>query len=255
MAGFRKRTYANAFKSKSGFRKKRKTFKRKGNKSTNYTSKSGTGRSLGYRAKKLSGKSWRNKLWNDTLTDIHYRSETAYQGVVSSNASPLVENIARLGAVDNSFWTPLGGCKQVDESDPIPGFAGKMVIRGGKLGLRMFNRGSAVPLNVKIWLTRDSRTPNYSALLGTQNLGFDLSEIYEFKKRFGSILFKKEFLLEPLMQSQVEYRLGVQKVDLQEWVNGSNYQWWIAVSDPDTVLSSSCDLISYFNLSFSAEAK
>lgn len=233
----------------------KRTFKRKrASKVINFTSQSGFGKSLPFRGRKLGAKTWRSKLWNDTLAKPHYRSSAASSGAMTSNVDPTLGTVARLDAI-TTFWTAAGGAAIIDSGTTLPLFTGDIVIRGGKLGLRIYNESTGQPMNVKVWLTRDSRTPNYSSLVSPQPISFDMSLLTEFRKLFGTILLQKDYLLETNAQAEIEYRLRVQKIDQREWVDGRRYQWWIMVSDPDTTAGTAqCRLVSYFNMSFCADS-
>jgi len=247
----RKRVYAPRYVKRRKVVKRRRKFR--GSKSVNFTSQSGIGRSLPFKSRRLKGRTFRSKLWNDTVAKAHYRSCESNVGIINSNADPAQATIARISALEN-FWTAAGGAIPIDLGVSVPQFADDIIIRGGKVGIRLFNESTVAPLNVFVWLTRDSQTPNYTSLASPQPVGFDMSLIPDFKKKFGTILYTRQFLLEPLAESSIEYRLRVMKIDQQVWIDGSRFQWWVMVSDPDTANITTCRQVTYHNLSFSADA-
>jgi len=160
--------------------------------------------------------------------------------------------IVRMPAID-VFWVAATGALPIDPGLPVPIFEGDLIIRGGMLGLRMYNE-SATPVHIKVHLFKDALTPDYTNVVTPQYVGYDITMVPDYKKGLGRLLYTKEVLLESLMTSVIEWRLPIQKVDQHIWNNGaSRYQWWVMASDMDTTLQSSVRLIGYSNLSFTGD--
>jgi len=64
--------------------KRRRVFSQKFKSST---SNQGAGYGLQFKSRRLRGRRWRSKLWNDTLAKSHWRSVAATTTTFSSNAS------------------------------------------------------------------------------------------------------------------------------------------------------------------------
>jgi len=257
------------FKRKGGARRslnfnpKKRRVARRGRKTTNFTSQSGSGGGLRFRSKKVGRRAYKKHLWNSTLFKEHYRSNNAVTQVIatSTNPSQLV-NVAESALVAgvNPFYIAAGGAVSPDATQAMPTFNGDVTIRGGMIGLRITNSldstlASSNTLQGTAFLIRTTKNWVGAAIPVAVSVGWDPTLIQDFDTRVGRILYKKNFLLKDGDAALIEYRLGVQKVDIGDFVNTYNtYVWIIMAGNVDGAVTHSLNYTKYWNLSFSADA-
>lgn len=265
MAGFRKRTFAGRG-SKRPFKKARRTFKRRsvrrGANSVAYNNQNGIGKSLPFKGRKLTKKSWNHKLWDSTLQKAHYRSNGAIGGVLSTPNLNTQVTIVTAQALNNGvaqFWQTGGGAIEVNDGFGVPTFEDDIIVRGGKVGITLFNLGGDgaagnSPVRAEVFLVKQSPRPTLSNLPGTAFVGWDPTIIPEFKRDIGTIVFRREIIIEPGQLFACERRIPIMKID-QESFSTDNQRWiWIvAANDFENTSAVSVNIITFFNLSFSAD--
>jgi len=248
--------------------RRRRPFARRSNmgglaRSNQFTSQSGIGSGLRYRARKQSISLWRKKLWDATLFKKHYRS---VRNTTASVATPVLQNQAtiefsnalRLGS--NDFYTTAGGAFDPDGLT-VPTFVpdDDIVIRGGKITLRICNKhdteANADPLDVRVYLIRSGRNYSQAGLITTQAVNWDPSMFIDFQTNLGRIVYNKKFLLRDEETASIEYRLKIQKIDQTDYQNGRlSYHWIMVVSNPDTVGARQLQYTTGYSLSFTGDA-
>lgn len=242
------------------FKKRRATNVGRRRRSVTQTSQSAVGKFLPFRSKKISGRRWRNLLWTSTLQKAHYRSNGAFAQTLTTGAIPTNKSVTLIEALDNTvstFWIGTGGAVALDEGAALPGFEGDIVIRGGKTSISFFNDSALNPVEMEAFYVIPASRPNYFNFPATVNIGWDPSQIVEFSKDIGKIIYRTKFLLEPLATSTIDRRLRVQKIDQGAWTDGTRPKWIVTARDfsGSAVLTTNVVTSSYFNLSFSADAE
>lgn len=259
----RKRTYASAFggRRRANFKKRRTTARRRrGSNAVTQTTQSGYGRSLPFRSKKISRRSWNSKLWNSTLQKAHYRSNGSAAGAVVTPATNTTMGVVFAQAVDNgvgAFWTSAGGAQSIDGTTAVPTFRDDIIIRGGMIGLSFYNDSTTDPVEVCVWLIKNSPRPaaGIAAMPSTVSVGWDPTLFAEFSKDIGYVKYKTKFLLEPNASSTIERRLGIQKIDQEAWATDQQrWIWLIATRDFDNTTTNTIRVVNYHNLSFAGDA-
>jgi len=259
MAG-RKRVYAMPVsKSNRPFKKRRFNKKRKGRKTTSFTSQAGSANSFGFRTKRISGRAYRSRLWNDSLMKTHYRSNNSVGTTLTaplSGAQVSVTLFSAMASTASPFWTVAGGAQSADTAIPVPTFSSDIILRGGQIGLRISNNVvDATPMEVNIFLLYSNNNPTLPAL-ANQPMGWEPSQVADFKLSFGRIVMRKKVLLENANVVEVNHRLRVQKIDQSDWANNSRrFYWMVTTASTETLLvAASASCFSYWNCSFSADA-
>jgi len=244
-------------------KKRRVAGRRRARKSIAFTSQSGSGSAVQYKARKTSRRSYHKHLWDSTLFKEHYRSIGSV--VTSFNTPAAVSTVSILveKAIDNGsgtpFWTGTGGALAPDSSFALPLFTGDCTVRGGKLGLRLSNvldpAATAECLQGTVLLIRTTKNWTPAAITTPQPLGWDTSLVQDFDTRVGRILYRKNFLLKDADCALVEYRIPITKIDSTDFQNNFNtYIWVIMAGNASQATADTMTITKYFNLSFSMDA-
>lgn len=233
---------------------RRRRFRRK---SSAITSKSGTGGSIRFKARKLSRSRWNKMLWDSTLMKNHWRSMGSVAVTQTSPADSALATWAALQAVEtgtgSNFWLTSGGAQPSDTGVAVPPFTGDLVIRGGRIGISFYNQSTDVSgVEVMCMLIKTTEVLGTTApITGSFSIGWDPTSVADFTRQFGKVVYRRRFLLENDTASEVEYRLPIQKVDQGTWaVNGLKYIWYIGISNMQNAVAVGCSIRRYFNLSF-----
>jgi len=248
---------------------KKRTFKRRrttrrGRKSNAFTSQSGSGGGIRFKAKRTSRKAFTRHLWNSTLFKEHYRSLRAISASfgTNTNTNDLVLALDAAYFVGSSpFWTTTGGAINPDVGVAVPSFTGDITLRGGTIGLRLANVLDTVVANQgtiqgTVFLIKTSKNFNSAAIPGTVQTGWDPSLIQDFETRIGKIKYRKNFLLRDGDTAVVEYRLPVAKIDQTDMASLYNTHFWLILGgNVDSNLSKQVNYTRYWNMSFSGDAQ
>lgn len=243
--------------------KRRRFARKRGRKATNFTSQSGAGGGLNYKSKKLSRRRWNNMLWNTTLMKEHYRSNAAAQTTVNSPASITSMTVSQQSALrflGNQFYVATGGAIAPDATDPLPLFTGDIIIRGGKMGIRITNTFDTTATTQNsmqgvVMLVKTTKNYQPAGLPATVPVGWDTSLFPDFNTIIGKVVYRKTFLLRDADSANIEYRLKITKLDEGDYLNDFNtYMWYVFVGNVDVASARSMNITYYYNLSFAADA-
>jgi len=246
------------------FSKKRRVTRRgRARKSIAFTSQSGSGSAVQYKARRTSRRAYRKHLWDSTLFKEHYRALGSV--VTSFNTPASVSTISILveKAIDNGsgsvFWLTAGGALPPDSGATLPFFSGDITVRGGKLGLRLANvldpAISAETLQGTVLLVKTTKNWTPAAITTPQPLGWDTSLVQDFDTRVGRIIYRKNFLLKDADTALIEYRLPLHKIDANDFQLVYNtYVWVIMAGNASQATVDTMTITKYFNLSFAADA-
>jgi len=243
--------------------KKRRTTRR-GRKTNAFTSQSGSGGAVQYKARRTSRRAYRKHLWNSTLFKEHYRSIGAVGTSMNTPASTNGMSILAEKAIDNgtatNFWLAGGGAIAPDTLQALPAFSGDITIRGGKIGLRIANTldavaSAATTIHGTAMLVRTTKNFSAAAITTPQLVGWDTSLIPNFDTSVGRVLYRKNFLLKDSDTALIEYRIRLEKIDVGDFnATFNTYLWVIMAGNVDNSASHGMAVTKYFNLSFSADA-
>jgi len=238
---------------------KRRRTARRGRKTNAFTSQSGTGGGLTFKARKTSRSAYRKHLWDSTLYKEHYRSNAAVSFGISTNNNTTDLNVAAEIALKtgvNDFFIGAGGARSPDASVSLPLFNGNLIVRGGMIGMRICNNMDPVLANTSslhgtILLLKTTKNFVPANIPGTVQHGWDPSLIQDFDTRIGRILYRKNFLLRDAEAAVVEYRLKCEKIDINDFFGSFNtYLWLVLVGNTDGIISHQLTGTKYWNLSF-----
>jgi len=84
--------------------------------------------------------------------------------------------------------------------------------------------------------------------------GWDPSIIPDFKQRVGTILMNRKFQLENANSSELTYRMPIQKIEDQQYVQDRSTYLWLFVLSNSINGVVTCDTTFFYNLSFTADA-
>jgi len=231
--------------------------KRRGGRSSTYTSKMVKGNAFGFKTKRISRRSWNHKLWDSTLQKQHYRSVRSDSSTVTTSALASEATVLTLSAINNSnnFWLAAGGAISVDTGIPVPLFQDDITLRGGTVQLTISNTtANTEQMKFTVYLVKTGVNGNFGLLTSPQPILFDPSLIVDFTKNIGSIKLKREFIIENNVSMVIDYRLPIQKIDQGQFASGLHvYSWIILYSSP---CGGAVDArwVRSHNLSFSADA-
>jgi len=244
------------------FVRRRRSGMRKGFSMTNRNS---AATSVGtFRTRKTSLRTYRNRLWNDTLFKQHFRSILDTTGNISTPNNTNQATVILINGL-GTFYTVAGGAVSADSGVLVPSFQGDVILRGGICRLSVSNRapeGAPSIDNVRVtvyacWTTANP-TITFASVVPTM---WDPSVAVEFEK-FGKVLWKKEVILKSDGESvQFYHKFKVQKIDQQIFQNnprGQSLVWMLMVSqmsNQETApTAETLDYMTSHNVSFSADA-
>jgi len=242
--------------------KRRRIVRRGGRKTNAFTSQSGGGGGLRFKARKISRRRWNNMLWNNTLQQTHYRSNVSGVTTLNTPASTNTQNVLIFSGVrlaGNPFYTTAGGAIAPDAAQALPVFTGNVVVRGGIMGCRIANNFDTVDAQRStimgtVMLINSSKNYSFAAVPSNVYTGWDPSLIQDFSTTIGRILYRKNFLLRDADTAVVEYRHKIKKYDVGDYVNERNeYLWLVFVGNVDVAAARAVTITSYYNLSFAAD--
>lgn len=249
-----------------GARKRRRFVRRKrrvSRKTTNWTTQSGRGNGLNFRSRRLKGRQWRSILWRDTVAKQHYRSNSAVLSTFTTPADAISYqgfSIPALRFGGNTFYTTAGGAIAPDSAQVLPVFTGDTIIRGGMIGMKICNNVDSALVNTgevfgDIFLVRTTKNYVPGALPANPPVGWEPTLVQDFDTKIGRILYNKKFILKDADAFVCEYRLRVTKVDPGDYVNNLNQLVWIVYAgNTEGIIQHGLSCVSYYNLSFSADA-
>jgi len=251
----------SGFNSARAF-KKRRVSRRRGKNSTSYSTKAGAATGLRFKTKRLSRRAYNKKLWDSTFMKAHYRSNGSVAGNITSQALQGNITITTLQAMDNGsapFWQTNGGAQTIDVGVGVPVFADDIVVRGGMVGIKLFNEngalGETATVQCKVYLIKNAPRQDLTNLPTSAPYGWDPTLVPEFSKDIGTVIYTKTFQLENVNEMTIERRIGVMKIDQQSWsADVQRLSWIVTVGDPQGTVSKIVRVCTYFNLSFSADA-
>lgn len=242
---------------------KRRRTARRGRKTNAFSTQSGSGGGLKFKARRTSRSAYKKHLWDSTLYKEHYRSQSAVTAQVITTVNPSALSIlaeAALVTGVNPFYIAAGGAVSPDAAQAMPTFTGNLIVRGGMIGLRITNNFDAVAANQSTmqgtaFLLKTTKNWVGAAIPATVFVGWDPTMIQDFDTRIGRILYRKNFLLKDGDAAAMEYRLKVHKVDIGDFVNTyDTYVWLIVAGNVDTTAIHSLTYTKYWNVSFSGDA-
>jgi len=136
------------------------------------------------------------------------------------------------GTTASPFWVSGGGAISADFGVPVPTFSSNITVRGGQLGIRVCNQlADAQPIEVKVilFLTGLNRPGVGPPATANQPVGFDITQLSDFKTFYGKPLLIKSVLLENSNVVNIKYRLRVHKVDQYEYsLQTRRFYWMVA---------------------------
>lgn len=242
--------------------KRRRFVRRKaGKRTSNFTSQFGHGGGMRFRAKKLSASRWRRVLWNDTLSGVHYRSNSVSTSTINTPAFIDTMKTAFSSAfrfAGQQFYVASGGAIAPDAAVVLPIFEGNVVIRGGVIGMRIANVFDTLDTNRNtlhgfVYLVKTTKNFSSATIPSTVSLGWDPSLIPDWNTNIGKIVYRKQFLLRDGDTADIEYRLKINKLDIGDYIADKNtYLWIVAAGNVDVSASRSLIYSMYYNMSFAA---
>jgi len=250
------------------FRRTRRTYKRGYGRRQRYnalTIQSARGGGLQYRSRRMSRRAWKSNLWRTTLHQDHWRS-TANE--VSGLATPGVIGLMTVSAFiplatqsNIGFWETGRGARPKDNSKTVPNFSG-VVLRGGKITLSVLlpeDFPISQSLRAKVWVMRTGQAPDFNTLPGTVNLDWDPSCNADVDSEIGKTVFFKEAILNGTSNPSltIEYRLGPQKIDMDDFAFSFGYQpvFVVAVGGTNSNAIFNIGIMIGHNVSFAADAR
>lgn len=243
-------------------RKKRRTtrYKRvgyKGKRTTTFGTRTlNATNAFKYRSKKLSKKRWRNLLWNETLSQQHYKTVINSLQAVNTPTGTTQLGVTGLNALSSvtgsEFWKTTGGLQ-----DPgfgiIPPWGGAsgtgvpepltIVIRGGRIFCNIVNNSATDTVNVRVQLVfpkqqlrsfDDSVTSNtYSAWIAAiagvaRPYSWSLQDAPDYSEYLHPPVIDKTMDLKPGDDLNIFWKVRVTKIDADAFKrSGGWFPQWI----------------------------
>lgn len=232
-----------------------------------WTSQSATGNSMQYRARKLTKRTWRRKLWNDTLAVTHFRS-SGCSPLTTTTSTAQGDGLVTLylptfigtPGPTTAFWTVTGGLQATDEGAGTVTFdVTDLVIRGGRIGITLTCPDAVTEeIGVTIYVVQLYSNPDYQLLPNIVTWGSMVDSGPDFNRRLGKVLYNKSAILSNAYSSfTLEHRLKIQKIDQETHgtVLGNQIGFIVTATPLQTspVTGFSLPTIVYHDLSFTGD--
>ena len=244
-------------------------FKRK---SAAFTDYMGNMTTFGFASRKVRPRVWRRKLWNDTLSENHYRSiftQTQTQATDTTNTggtlTMYLPTMSAIGSSNLGFWEQ--GVVNTDEGVAAPTvWSGDIILRGGKITCQIFNPSSTDSVGFKVWIVKTIKNPDLNLFpsLSVLPREFDPSCIPDFARKIGKVLHSREGTVRVLSSASVEYRERIRKIDQASYriagtpnntlVGGDQLTFLVLLYNLSTTTANNVVVSTSCNLSFSADA-
>lgn len=237
----RKRVYAS---SKRKTKKSKRSFKKKGSKTSTWSSNDTKPRNPDqYRSKKTSRRKYKNKIWNDGMLKAHYRSCLSTGSVIATPNNITGVTVGIFPALPNTagaaFYTSTGGLRAIDVGVAASTAGREVAIRGGLIRITIANptpdnvAGGSESIRAKVWLVFANSNPDFGVIpIADSSQLWDPSVQADFNK-FGKIVLSREMDLPPNNSAMdIQHRLKVQLVDrgiFETPVQGKQLFWIVAV--------------------------
>lgn len=189
-----------------------------------------------------------------------YRTNFAFtqgQATPANSAQVSIGIYDAFGNTASPFWTSGGGAIQSDVGVAVPTFTGDVVVRGGVLGIRITNQSADTqPQQVRVTLFRTTDKQGVAPPgIANQPVGFDVSQLVDFKTLYGKIMMTKTALLENSNVVECVFRMKVHKVDQYDYSQlTKRFYWAVSVGGTESAAASTATVTQYWNASFVADA-
>ena len=192
----------------------------------------------------------------------HYRSTLAseYNMTLPGTSVDASTTVFRARFMNSQpFWSAPGGAQSLDESTGVPTFQDDIILRGGMLNLTVNNflDDTTADVRVKVYLFKSDETPIYAfaPTVTTQPREWDPSMFPDSHRRLGRILMSRQALLKPGDSLNTSFRMRVEKIDQQDYLNNNRELWWMVVACTNNAGggTDTIKIIPSFNLSFSGD--
>lgn len=190
------------------------------------------GNRMQYRSRRYRKRTYRNMLWKDTQFKDHWRSYYTTVNSLSTTGSTSTMNLGVYGLLVNAsneaFWDTSFGAVSKDNTVAVPNFRG-VTLRGGVVRARIVippDENYNVYL-VRTWIIWTPNNPNLSSVPSVPvSLAWDPSAHTDFDTEVGRAMAYKECYLSNTVNStfEVEYRLRIMKVDMDNFKFSNSYQ-------------------------------
>lgn len=240
--------------------KKRRTNRRRGKKTSQWTSQKGGGAGISMRGRRQSVRTFKRMLWNATQAGTHFRSNFSLSTNLATTAlpatmSPTVIASRRLGG--NNFWVTAGGALNPD-GGAMPTFATNtdITVRGGMFGIRIGNAPDALDtdkdaISCIVYLVKTTKAWSSTNVPASMNVGWDPTLVQDFQTNIGRVILRKNFLVNEGDCFTVERRMGISKIDQTEYAASINeFVWIVIVGNVTATAPKNLVVTTYFNLSF-----
>jgi len=189
--------------------------RRNGPKQTSYSTRSERGNAFRLGGQKLRSSTWRNRLWNQTLSMAKYRSINSLRTTITTPATGTTSTIAvfqmlRFGG--NNFYDVAGGALPPDPfAAVLPFVADSMVIRGGAITFSLSNAG-ADTVGIDAFIMWATSRPDFTLVPASASIGWDPTLTRQMQD-IGRVVLRKNILLKSQDTVTVSMKLRVQKIE------------------------------------------
>jgi len=203
----------------------------------------------------------------------HYRSIFALTNSFPTSGGSISATVFYYPCIEFGarFWTAAGGALPIDTAVPVPTFQDDIILRGGMINMNVSNTpegggfgGDVQDLIVTVYLMISDETPSLGALIPPNgsvtapavfSRDWDITCVPDCKRVFAKrVLLTKRVLLKPTDSVNVSYRLRIQKIDQEDYLNDNNKMWWVIKVASNGSSVDNFRVTASYNLSFSGDA-
>jgi len=217
-----------------------------------------------FKRRRFRPKAYKRRIWNDTLYTTHFRSVLDNAFVAQTQLQTARANGFVVQAVQAPFWQVAGGAQPANVGGSVPDFSNDITLRGGLIRVSCTNESNVDTIRVKVFLVKTNKFPN-NTIITTANMT-NISSMWDptvvaGNREYGKVIYAREAMLMPDSQPfECFYKLGVQKIDQDDWVTnyGNAYTWLVLICKMNitefVAAVQNVRVVWSHNLSFSGDA-
>lgn len=220
----------------------------------------------------LSKRQWKNKLWNDTISNQKFKTLITGTTTFATPASTSQQTVSVFDIFDaaNPFWTVSGGLQVVNLGTAAPTLTpSKIVIRGGVMYVTIsLDPAATQDVRIRIqWVYPKQQRARFNSTTTTNvpindwttnaaassvAIGSRMQIIGDYEQYWWNPISDKEILMKPGDSFEARQRIKCKRVDSESVINGFAQfpRIFVYSSNVFTATAQTLRVISGYDMSF-----